>query len=86
MLLWALILFRFVYPAQTQFVPENVWRELVQRFEAVISKPDPGARFRGSLIDDKMFAIDVNEWGLDNLMQEYRDRRLQSLPNACKNS
>jgi len=86
MLLWSLILFRFVYPAQTQFVPENVWRELIQRFEAVISKPDAAARFRGSLIDDKMFAIDVNEWGLDNLMQEYRNRRLQSLPNVCKNS
>lgn len=86
MLLWALILFRFVYPAQTQFVPEDVWRDLIQRFEAVISKPDAAARFRGSLIDDKMFAIDVNEWGLDNLMQEYRDRRLQSLPNACKTS
>ena len=86
MLLWALMLFRFVYPAQTQFVPEDVWRELIQRFEAVISRPDPAARFRGSLIDDKMFAIDVNEWGLDNLMQEYRNCRMQTLPNACKNS
>lgn len=83
MLLWALILFRFAYPAQTQFVPQNVWEELIQRFEAVISKPDPTARFRGSLIDEKMFAIDLNEWGLANLMQEYRDRRLQSLALNC---
>ena len=27
----------------------------------------PHAKFRGSLIDDKMFAIDVNEWGLGEL-------------------
>ena len=37
-------------------------------------------KFRGSLVDDKMFAIDVNEWGLENLMEEYRERRLRSLP------
>ncbi len=47
--------------------------------------PDPKARFRGSLIDDKMFAIDLNEWGLDNIMQEYRDRRLRSLPKEFTN-
>jgi hypothetical protein len=23
-------------------------------------------------VDDKMFAIDVNEWGLDDLLSEYR--------------
>lgn len=85
-LLWALVLFRFCYPAQTEFVPAEVWRELIEKFEAAIAQPDPGAKFRGSLIDDKMFAIDVNEWGLDNLMQEYRERRLQSLSFPCRKS
>jgi len=78
-LFWALVLFRYTYPAQTGFVPAEVWNDLIERFEQVISHPDPKARFRGSLVDDKMFAIDVNEWGLDNLMREYRLRRLQQL-------
>jgi hypothetical protein len=32
-----------------------------------------------------MFAIDVNEWGLANLMQEQRNRRLESLSPKSKN-
>ena len=84
MLFWALVLFRFSYPAQTQFVPAEVWRELIHRFEDAVFTPHPDAKFRGSLIDDKMFAIDVNEWGLDNLMRDYRAARLQSLYRICK--
>ncbi len=80
MLLWALILFRYCYPAQTDYVPKEVWRELLSRFQDVISHPDLNSRFRGSLVDDKQFAIDVNEWGLANLIEEYRGRRLISLP------
>jgi len=79
-LFWALVLFRYVYPAQTHYVPADLWRELLSRFQEAISHPDPAARFRGSLVDDKMFAIDLNEWGLDNLVEEYRERRLGSIP------
>ncbi|MGA9354481.1 MAG: nucleotidyltransferase [Terriglobales bacterium] len=84
MLFWALILFRYSYPAETQLVPKELWLDLIKRFEAVVSRPDPAAKFRGSLVDDKMFAIDINEWGLDNLMRDYRDRRLRSLSAAGK--
>jgi len=80
MLLWALVLYRYVYPAQTHYVPKEVWADLVSRFRDAVSCPNPTAPFRGSLVDDKQFAIDVNEWGLANLMQEYRDRRLKSVP------
>lgn len=79
MLFWALVLFRYAYPAQTNFVPRGLWNELIDRYKATISHSDPAAPFRGSLIDDKMFAIDVNEWGLANLMQEHRNRRLRNL-------
>jgi hypothetical protein len=78
-LFWALVLFRYVYPAQTQYIPRNVWQDLMARFQDAVLHPDPTAKFRGSLIDDKMFAIDVKEWGLENLMQEYRERRLQRI-------
>ena len=83
-LFWALVLFRYVYPAQTNFVPETLWRALLRRFDNAVKHPDPAAKFRGSLVDDKMFAIDLNEWGLDNVMQENRERRLQSNPVGCK--
>ncbi|MFZ0735239.1 MAG: nucleotidyltransferase [Candidatus Sulfotelmatobacter sp.] len=84
MLFWALVLFRYVYPGQTSFVPLEVWRDLMHRYESLISQPDPKAEFRGSLIDDKMFAIDLNEWGLNNLMQAFRERRMQNLPMICQ--
>ena len=35
--------------------------------------------FRGSLIDENMFAIDVREWGMDNLIEEYRAQRQPKL-------
>ncbi len=85
MFFWALLLFRYVYPAQTHYVPMDVWCDLLTRFQNVLAHPDPNAPFRGSLIDDKMFAIDLNEWGLGNLMQAYRERRLQSVPPTCQN-
>jgi acyl-CoA reductase-like NAD-dependent aldehyde dehydrogenase len=72
-------LFRYCYPAQTNYVPKEIWAELLSRFRDAVSSPDANAKFRGSLIDDKQFAIDVNEWGLANLMEEYRERRLKSI-------
>ena len=82
MLLWALVLYRYIYPAQTDYVPKEIWADLVSRFRDAISQPDPNAPFRGSLVDDKQFAIDVNEWGLANLMEEYRHRRLKSISHV----
>jgi len=77
-LLWALILFRYVYPANTDYVPFSLWSDLLTRYMGLVSKPDREAPFRGSLIDDKMFAIDVNEWGLRDLLAEQRERLLKA--------
>jgi hypothetical protein len=76
---WALVLFRYVYPTQTDYVPRQVWTELTARFQLAVLDPNRSAQFRGSLIDDKMFAIDVREWGLDNLAEEFRVRRLDNI-------
>jgi hypothetical protein len=73
-LLWALMLFRYVYPAQTDYVPRAVWDDLLQRLQQMVAHPDPKAQFRGSLIDDKMFAIDVAEWGKRNILEELREK------------
>jgi hypothetical protein len=72
MLLWNLVLFQYIYPAQSHYVPLLVWTQLVNRLMLRILNPDPRARFRGSLVDENMFAIDVKEWGLDDLISEYR--------------
>ena len=84
-LLWALVLFHYVYPANANFVPSWLWMELTGRFLNEIQHPDPNAPFRGSLIDEHMFAIDLKEWGLENLLDQYRERRspkITALPEA----
>jgi hypothetical protein len=79
MLLWALVLFRYAYPAQSHHVPAEIWRDLLRRFEREIRERNPQAPFRGSLVDDNMFAIDVNEWDMANLMEEQRKVRLSQM-------
>jgi len=79
MLLWSLILYRYIYPAHSHYVPLLVWTQLVNRLMLRLLNPDPTARFRGSLVDENMFAIDVKEWGLDDLLSEYRACRARKI-------
>jgi predicted nucleotidyltransferase len=72
MLLWHLVLYHYVYPADTEAVPEDVWEELLQRFKIELAHPDTALEFRGSLIDEMMFAIDVTEWGRRDILEERR--------------
>ena len=71
MLLWALMLFHYIYP-DSNAVPMQIWEELLQRFQAELKAPE--STFRGSLIDEKMFAIDVREWNLPNVIEGYREQ------------
>jgi hypothetical protein len=71
MLLWTLILFHYIYPSSTA-VPMLIWDELLTKCRADLENPDANAPFRGSLIDEKMFAIDIREWKLPNIIEEYR--------------
>lgn len=75
-LLWSLILFRYVYPAHSDYVPFSLWQDLLTRYMTLVSKTDPKAPFRGSLIDEYMFAIDVKEWGMEDVLADYRARRM----------
>jgi hypothetical protein len=84
MLLWALIFFNYVYPANADYVPRSLWDDLLHRLRANLDQPDPQALFRGSLIDPPMFNIDVTEWGLPNIMEEYRARRLAQLDRPAE--
>ncbi len=71
-LLLALVLYRYVYPAYSQYVPAWVWQRLLVRFSNELTNRNPSAKFRGSLVDDKMFAIDVAEWGMENILEIHR--------------
>jgi hypothetical protein len=68
-LLFALVLYRYVYPANSEYVPSWVWQGLLVRFSDELTNRNPSAKFRGSLVDDKMFAIDVAEWGMENVLR-----------------
>ena len=72
MLLWCLVLYQYVYPACSDYVPRAVWDELLQRFKVELNHPNKAIEFRGSLIDENMFNIDVVEWSKRNIIEEYR--------------
>ncbi len=82
-LLWALLLFHYVYPAQAGYIPRAVWDDLLGELRDSLVRSETAAPFRGSLIDPMMFAIDVNEWGMENLLEAYRARRLPKLRPAA---
>ena len=69
------MLYRYVYPAYSHYVPGWVWQRLLVSFSDQVTNRDPSAQFRGSLVDDKMFAIDVKEWGMKDELRTHRARR-----------
>ncbi len=75
-------MFRYVYPARQSYVPGEVWDDLLGRLRRELDSPSRLPAFRGSLIDEKMFAIDVQEWGMENLLQEQRDQREPKIAEA----
>lgn len=74
-LLWELVLFHYVYPAKAHYIPREIWDDLLSRLRKDLDNPRADAAFRGSLLDEKMFAIDVHEWGMENLLQQNRENR-----------
>ena len=73
-LFWHLVLFAYVYPENAGDVPAGIWRELTERFNQSVAAPNLNGGFRGTLIDPKMFAIDVNEWGERDIYRELWER------------
>jgi hypothetical protein len=74
LVLWELILFHYVYPSKQDVVPRPIWDELLSRFRRQLDSGSINLPFRGSLIDEKMFAIDMKEWGMENLLKEQREQ------------
>ncbi len=84
-LLWAMLFFHYAYPAETHYIPKAVWDDLLNRLRAELASPDPKAHFRGSLLDERMFAIDVHEWGMENLIEHHRSKREGKIPESMAN-
>ena len=73
-LFWTLVLFQYAYPDAGDCVPRAIWEDLLARFQRELEHP-ASREFRGSLLDERMFAIDVREWGLPSLLQRRREER-----------
>jgi Nucleotidyl transferase of unknown function (DUF2204) len=86
LVLWNLMLFRYVYPAHSSYVPQGLWQRLLRKFAENVRCRDSKAAFRGSLIDHRMFAVDVEEWGLKDMLKEFqeRSRKIRRLPRSRK--
>ena len=69
LLLWHLILFDYVYPGQSEALPQELMRELFERAQRRWHLGSANAKaFRGTLLDPFSFAVDIEDWG-------YEDRR-----------
>lgn len=79
-LLWAMILFHYTYPAHADYIPRAIWDDLLGRLRHELDHPNKRAHFRGSLLDENMFAIDVHEWGMANLIEHLRENRDNKIP------
>src|SRR4029078_11089314 len=62
-LLFALVLYRYVYPAYSHYVPSWVWQRLLVRFSNELTDRNPGAQFPGDPVGGTRFVIDAHEWG-----------------------
>lgn len=79
MMYWYLVLFAYIYPARARSVPMAIWRDLTERFGQFIASQNSHGTFRGTLVDPRMFAIDVNEWGEPDLYRELTEHYPQPL-------
>ena len=71
-LLSHLVLFGYVYPAETRHVPGWVMRDLLDRIRAERDGPDGFERIcRGPFLSRSQYLIDLGQWG-------YVDPRLRS--------
>lgn len=74
LLLAYLQLYRYVYPSHTHYLPRSVLELLLERFEKE-AVPEETIRFRGTMLDDVSFAVDVEAWGLPDERAANREAR-----------
>jgi hypothetical protein len=82
LLLSILVLFHYIYPTCGSYIPEEIWNTMLGKLQQSLARPDPATSFRGSLLDEKMFAVDVNEWGLPDPLAESRTRNVPKIESC----
>ena len=64
-LLAYLHIYRYVYPSHANHLPRRVLELLRERYEEEAeAAPEDSLRFRGTMLDDSSFEVDVEAWGL----------------------
>ncbi len=76
---WELLLaylhfYRYVYPSHTYYLPRQILKILGERYEREAASQE--LRFRGTMLDEACFAVDVQEWGLPDESAAVREARL----------
>lgn len=66
LLLWHLILFDWVYPSHSHCLPAELMETLWAEARARWAEGGDGRAFRGTLLDEQAFGIDVADWGYDD--------------------
>jgi hypothetical protein len=61
-LLWHLLLFAFVYPAQREWLPRSLMDRAFERLRTT-PRLRPANAFRGLVIDPVSFSVDLEKWG-----------------------
>ena len=69
--LWHLLLFDMVYPGHSEYLPRELMERAFERARTRWSQPRDPRWFRGMLFDPAALAVDVEDWGYEDI----RDRR-----------
>ena len=76
LLLAYLHLYRYVYPSHVHYLPRRVLEVLGRLYEEEAENPPRGClRFRGTLLDDPSFRVDVEAWGLPDEHEAKKEER-----------
>ncbi len=75
LLLAYLHIYRYIYPSHTHYLPRSVLEILLERYreEAEAASQDGSLRFRGTMLDEDSFKVDVDEWGLPDEREANRE-------------
>ncbi|MBI4397139.1 MAG: nucleotidyltransferase [Elusimicrobia bacterium] len=77
-LLFHLVLFGFVYPAEQTKIPKNVMRDMIKRLQEESEHPPMDERVcRGTLLSRAQYLPDTEDW-------KYKDARLQPRGNMSQ--
>jgi hypothetical protein len=66
LLLWYLILFQFVYPGRTDYLPHALMEQLFDKLRRRWPTPQHPHAFRGALLDPFSFVVDTEDWGFED--------------------